>query len=309
MNFSSRASIALVSARAARGLDEDQQPLEVALRSIGAQVHVADWDDPEVDWASFDIALLRSTWDYTDRLPEFLAWVERASAQTKLMNPPSVVRWNTDKHYLAELARAAVPTVPSTFVEPGERAAQALDRFLARHDGAELVVKPAVGAGSRDTERHRRTERDVAVAHIQRLLDGSRSVLLQPYLDRVDQDGETALMFFAGRFSHAIRKGPLLPPGGAATSGLFAAEQITPRAPGADEMRVAEQVLAALPFKAPLYARVDLIRDVEGAPRLLELELTEPSLFFVHAAGSADRFASVVLQSYVPASPGAARQP
>jgi hypothetical protein len=128
------------------------------------------------------------------------------------------------------------------------------------------------------------------------LLDANRSVLLQPYLERVDRDGETALMFFEGRFSHAIRKGPLLPPGGTATAGLFAAETIAPRVPGAEEMRLAQKVVAAVPFGTPLYARVDLIRDDTGAPCLLELELSEPSLFFAHAAGSAETFTAAVLR-------------
>jgi O-ureido-D-serine cyclo-ligase len=122
--------------------------------------------------------------------------------------------------------------------------------------------------------------------------------LLQPYLDSVDRDGETALIYFAGHFSHAIRKGPLLPPGlaGSPAVGLFAAERITPRTPGADELGVADLVLAALPFKAPLYARIDLIRDAGGAPTLLEVELTEPSLFFAHATGAAERFTATVLE-------------
>jgi O-ureido-D-serine cyclo-ligase len=115
----------------------------------------------------------------------------------------------------------------------------------------------------------------------------------------VDRDGETALVFFAGQFSHAIRKGPLLPPGraGSPAIGLFAPEKITARAPGADEMGVADRVLSAIPFEAPLYARVDLIRDAAGAPVLLELELTEPSLFFAQAAGSAERFAAAALRA------------
>jgi hypothetical protein len=103
-------------------------------------------------------------------------------------------------------------------------------------------------------------------------------------------------MFFEGRFSHAIRKGPLLPPGGAPTTALFAAESIRPRVPGADEMRLAEKIIAAVPFGVPLYARIDLIRDDRGAPCVLELELTEPSLFFPHAAGSAEKFTAAVLR-------------
>ena len=286
--------VAVVTARAARGLDEDEPLLHLAFQQSGCEVQIAEWDDPRVDWGSFDVALLRSAWDYAERIGEFLAWIERASQVTRVLNPLQVVRWNTDKHYLADLAAAGAAVVPSTFIEPGEDAAATLRRFLEAHDQAELVVKPAVGAGSRDTQRHLRTELDAAVAHARRLLDTKRSVLVQPYLGRVDKEGETALMFFEGRFSHAIRKGPLLPPGGAATDSLFAAETITPRVPGADEMRLAEKVVSAVPFGTPLYARVDLIRDDSGAPCVLELEMTEPSLFFVHAAGSAERFAAAV---------------
>ena len=289
-------NIALVTARPARGLDEDEPPLHLALQKAGCNVQIVEWDNAKVDWASFDVALLRSAWDYAERVTEFLAWVERASKLTHVLNPLPLVRWNTDKHYIAQLAAAGIATVPSTFVEPGEDAGQAIGKFLERHHNAELVVKPAVGAGSRDAQRHRRAQTGPAVAHVKRLLDAKRSVLLQPYLERVDRDGETALMFFEGRFSHAIRKGPLLPPGGAATAGLFAAESITPRVPGADEMRLAEKIVAAVPFGIPLYARIDLIRDDHGAPCLLEVELTEPSLFFAHAAGSAAEFTAAVLR-------------
>jgi hypothetical protein len=215
------------------------------------------------------------------------------------LNPPEVVRWNTDKHYLAELARDAVPVVPSTFVEPGDHAANALNAFLAQHPGAaEFVVKPSVGAGSRDTQRHSRVQIEPAIAQAQRLLDAERSVLLQPYLDSVDRDGETSLIYFRGRFSHAIRKAALLPSGlqGSPAVGLFATERILPRNPGTDELRLAEQVLDSIPFATPLYARIDLIRDAAGAPTLLELELTEPSLFFAHAIGSAERFTAAVLE-------------
>jgi O-ureido-D-serine cyclo-ligase len=120
-------------------------------------------------------------------------------------------------------------------------------------------------------------------------------VLLQPYLDRVDEHGETALIFFDGKFSHAIRKGPLLRRGEGPTRALFAAEHITPRQPDAAELALAERTLAAIPFPQPLlYARVDLIHDANGSPCVLELELTEPSLFFAHAAGSAARFARAI---------------
>lgn len=288
--------IALVSVAAARPLDEDLAPLHEALRAAGADVVIVDWDDPAVDWGRFDLALLRSTWDYAERLPEFLDWATRVAACTQLCNPLAVLRWNTDKHYLAELERAGVAIVPSTFVEPGADAAAALDAFLAATDAAEFVVKPSVGAGSRDAQRHAREQRDAAVAHVARLLDARRSVLLQPYLARVDEHGETALIHFDGAYSHAIRKGPLLRCGDGPTDALFAAEDIRARTPDDAERALAAAVLTAVPFEAPLlYARVDLIRDGDGAPRLLELELAEPSLFFAHAPGSAERFASAVI--------------
>jgi hypothetical protein len=293
-----KARIALVSARAARGLDEDMPPLLAAFDEAGLDAALADWDDPGVDWTGFRVAILRSTWDYAERCAEFLAWADRTAKLTTLLNPPPVIRWNTDKHYLRDLARAGVPTVPTRFVEPGGHAARALEEFLGEGI-AEWVAKPAVGAGSRDAARYAAGEELAASDHIQRLLDAGRSVLLQPYLDQVDHHGETALMYFAGRFSHAIRKGPLLRRGDAPTDALFAAEQITPRVPSADELLVAERALAALPFTAPLYARVDLIPSADAGPCLLELELTEPSLFFTHAPAAAPRF--VDLCSRLPA--------
>jgi O-ureido-D-serine cyclo-ligase len=289
--------IALVTAAAARDLDDDLPPLAAALRAAGADVAIVDWDDAAIDWSQFDRALLRSTWDYTLRLPEFLRWIERTSTQTVLLNPAEVVRWNTDKHYLRDLQNAGVAIVPSAFVEPDDDAGAALTAFLRAHaDCAEFVVKPAIGAGSRDAQRYGRDEFDAALTHAQRLLDARRSVLLQPYLDRVDEHGETALIHFDGRFSHAIRKGPLLRRGEGPTRALFAAEHITARVPSAAERQLAERALAAIPFPQPLlYARVDLIHDADGAPRLLELELAEPSLFFAHAADSATRFAKAIL--------------
>ena len=295
-------NIALVTAAAARDQDEDLAPLADALRSQNIQVHIVDWDDASADWSAFDLTLLRSTWDYTMRFPEFLAWVRRAGERTLLLNPLPVIAWNTDKHYLAELAIAGVPVVPSTFVEPGEDAAKALERSLRAHTAAEFVVKPAIGAGSRDAQRYARAQVADAREHAQRLLDMQCSVLLQPYLDRVDEHGETALVFFAGVFSHAIRKGPLLRPGEGPTRALFALEHISPRTPTAEEMRVAERTLQAIPFEKPLlYARVDLLHADQGGntdaePRVLELELTEPSLFFAHAPGSAERFVEAILQ-------------
>ncbi|MGH8234022.1 MAG: ATP-grasp domain-containing protein [Rhodanobacteraceae bacterium] len=293
--------IALITARAARGADPDMPPLLAALRNASMGAHEVDWDDDAIDWSRFDLALLRSTWDYFERLPEFLAWTGRVAAQTLLLNPPDVIRWNTDKHYLAHLARSGVPVVPSTFVDPGDDAAAAVAALLESHpDTGDVVIKPAVGAGSRDAQRHVRANHDAIVAHVQRLLDAGRSVLMQPYLDSVDEHGETALLFFDGEFSHSIRKGPLLKRNVGPTTGLFAKETITARSPSPAEMDVAQRALAAIPFVKPLlYARADLIRDDDGSPRLLELELVEPSVFVEYAQGAAGRFAQDIAQRTV----------
>jgi hypothetical protein len=291
-----RPRVALVSARAARGLDEDLPPLIAALDAAGAEATVADWDDPQIDWAAFRLALLRSAWDYPERLGEFLAWAERTAKLTTLLNPPAVLRWNTDKHYLRELAGAGVPVVPTRFIEPAEHGPRVLERFLREQDTAEWVVKPAVGAGSRDAARYIRGDDRAASEHIERLLAAGRSVMLQPYLDQIDVHGETALIYFAGRFSHAVRKGPLLQASASPTAALFAAEQITPRIPAAQELQVGDGALAVLPFATPLYARVDLIRFEGGKPCLLELELTEPSLFLAQTPATADRFARLCIE-------------
>lgn len=292
--------IALVTAIAALGQDQDLLPLRQACADLGLAADIRAWDDPSVAWGRYDAVLLRSPWDYTQRLDELLDWCARVDAATRLLNPLAVVRWNSDKHYLADLAARGVPVVPSAFVEPDADPLPALQEFLAAHaECEEFVVKPAVSAGSRDTQRYARSQEFAAANHVARLLDDGRSVLLQPYLASVDRDGETALIHVNGVFSHAIRKGAMLHRDEALN--LRATERIAAREPGEDELTAALHALSAagarLDLEDPLlYARVDLIRDGDGRPRLLELELCEPSLFFEHAPGSAARFAEALAE-------------
>ena len=297
--------VALVTAREALALDEDLPPLKDALVALGAEVTMPVWDDAAVDWARFDIAVLRSTWDYAERIGEFLAWAERCARLTRLANPLATVRWNTDKRYLVELARAGVPVVPTRFVAPEADAATELEHFIngdegaltlgATHGLADFVVKPVVGAGTRDVARYSRADSAPARAHLARLLGAGRHAMLQPYLDRVDEHGETAVIFFAGALSHSVHKGPLLKPGAGPVSSLFAPEAITPLDIDQTERKVALAALRAIPFEVPLYARVDLIRAEDDTPTVLELELTEPSIFFAHAPGSAHRLATAII--------------
>ena len=229
--------IALISARAARAQDADLPLLEAALRALGLGVAIVDWDDAEIDWSRFALAMIRSTWDYSVRLSEFLNWLDRAALATRILNPPDVIRWNLDKHYLGELQRAGVPTVPTAYVEPGDDAGKVLDSFLQVHAAAELIIKPAVGSGARDAQRHPRAAVAEMCAHLSRLLAGKRSALLQPYLERIDEQGETALIYINGEFSHAVGKTAVLSRGHAPTRALFAPEEIVARTPGSRRAR------------------------------------------------------------------------
>jgi glutathione synthase/RimK-type ligase-like ATP-grasp enzyme len=282
--------IALVTATAARHLDEDLPPLVAALDALGRSVSVVVWDDPSVDWSTFDAAVVRSTWDYVPRRDEFLAWATAVADRTLLLNPPAVLTWSSDKHYLADLARAGVPITPTTFVEPGS------DLDEGAWPAGEVVVKPAVSAGSADTARHgsdpagRRDARD----HVAALVAAGRCALVQPYLADVDRDGETALVYLDGVFSHAIRKGPILSGTTAFVEGLYAAEDITARTPSSQELALGDRVLGLVPGGAPLYVRVDVVPGADG-PVVLEVEACEPSLFFAHGPGSAERFATALL--------------
>lgn len=280
--------IALVTAAAARTHDADLGPTAAALAARGLSTRLVDWDDPEFDWGSVGVALVRSPWDYTRRLPEYLEWIERAGSATTLVNPPAVLRWCADKHYLVELATLGAPVIPTSLLHPGDR--------VVLPEAGEVVVKPAVSAGSRDTERHGPERRDAARAHAERLLAAGRDVVIQPYLSRVEQRGETAVICFDGEPSHAIRKGPILVDGVRRTvDDLYAVEDISARVASDAELAVARAVLAVLPFDGPpTYVRIDLIEDDAGRPLVLEVEANEPSLFLAEAPGAADRYAAAV---------------
>ncbi|SEH81471.1 Glutathione synthase/RimK-type ligase, ATP-grasp superfamily [Mycolicibacterium rutilum] len=251
--------------------DGDDAGLVAALAGRGLHARWLSWDDPAT--LDADLVILRATWDYIERLDEFLGWTRRVR---HLLNPALVVSWNTDKRYLADLAAAGVPTIPSRFFAPGER--------VRLPDSDEVVVKPSVGAGSVDTLRF--SDRDDAREHAARLQDAGRTVLVQPYDERV-QDGETALVFLAGAQSHAFTKGPILRAPGEAPqfdeSGTYAQEQLAAADPDFELWDVGHAALAAaaahlgMQPEEFLYARVDIIGG-RADPRVLEVELVEPSL-------------------------------
>lgn len=283
------ARVALVTCAELPDLDADDQSLIPALAATGVTAVPAVWDDPAVDWSAFDLAVVRNTWDYPKRRAEFTAW---ATSVPHLANPPAVIAWNTDKRYLRELADAGIPIVPTTWIDPADGIPDQLGA-----GAAEIVVKPAVSVGSVDTGRYLLpAQADLAAAHIARLQAAGRTVMVQPYLADVDTAGETALLFIGGVFSHAIRKGPILTGPDEGVTTLYQEESITPRTPSPAEHALAARVLAALPFDPAslLYARIDLLPAPSGDPVVIEVELTEPSLFLTTADGAADRLAAAV---------------
>ncbi len=290
--------LALVTARDAWVTDDDAEPLVAALAERGVAAEAVVWDDEDVDWSRYDGAVLRSPWDYTERVEQFLAWADRVGAVIPLWNPSTILRWNTDKHYLGDLARAGLSVVPTTFLDAADPLA---DPASALPSAGRYVVKPTISSGSRDTARYDQDQRGDALAHVIRLLAKGRDVMVQPYVDSVEERGETGMLFFGGEFSHAFRKGALLTGGAAVVDGLYAREDIEPRTPRDDELALAEAVLDETARRTgggrPLYARVDVLRGDHGAPMLLELELTEPSYFLATDAEAPARAAAAYVRA------------
>jgi len=221
--------------------------------------------------------VVRSTWDYVSRREEFLAWAEGVP---RLANPAAVLRWNTDKRYLARLADAGVPVVPTTYVTGG---------FVP--PAGEYVVKPTISAGADETARYGPADEAAARVHVDRLLRAGREVMVQPYLASVETEQETSVLYVDGAYSHGARKGRVLTGTGALSPDDW---DIGAREPSAAERALADRVLAEVDGPL-LYARVDLLRGPDG-PVLLEVELTEPFLFLGLAEGAADRFAGAILK-------------
>ena len=280
-----RPRVALATASFLPELDEDGPELLRALEAAGLDATVAVWNDETVSWAAFDLVVVRTTWDYFDQREEFLAW---AAAVPRLLNPSRVLEWNTDKSYLRRLADAGIPTVPTTWLEPG-------DAFTVPDQP--FVVKPRISAGARDTAAYPAGSTR-AVDHVRSLLDAGRPVMVQPYVREVDSDGETSLLVFDGELSHAARKGAILELGRPVDNTIDSRSFVTPRLPSDHEVALARQVVeVAQSWGDPLlYARVDLL----PGPVLIELEVTEPSLFLRHAPGSAQRFAAAVARAAGP---------
>lgn len=260
-----------MSAREARGQDEDEPLALAALAKAGVETEVVCWDDPEVDWSRFDRAVLRSTWDYHRHLDAFLTWLDEVDGLTELVNPLALVRWSLDKHYLADLEGAGVPITPTVYIAPGEQSV---------FPEGDFVVKPAVGAGSQEAASYGADQQGVALAHIAALHAAGKVALVQPHLGSVATEGEWPMVFFDGVFSHCANKHVDLPRA-RTLGGLFAPESTRAHRAEAAQIDVARAAVEVVRSRlgTPTYARIDLVRDDAGQFCVMEVELVEPSLF------------------------------
>jgi len=284
--------VALVTYAGLPDLDPDDRPLVPALAARGLRAAPVVWDDPSFDWTRSRLALVRSPWDYYRRHGEFLAWARATASATRLVNPLTVLEWNLDKRYLLQLAGAGLPVIPTLHLERGlevELAARLAERGWQR-----AVVKPAVSADSWETIVLAPGEVARGQEHLDRLLP-ERAMLVQPFLDSVETTGERCLVFVEGEFSHSVRKNALTH--GGRWAGL---PEGTAAAAEPDEIAVARRILDTAcrlgGFAPPLYARVDLARDREDRPLLLELELAEPTLFLTTHAPGLERLADAIVR-------------
>ena len=271
--------------------DADAERLIPALAERGIEAELVAWSAEGTDWDAYELVMISSTWDYHERLDEFLGWLRRTGETTRVVNPPSLIEWNVDKAYLRELAEAGVPIVPTVWVD--SESAGAAVREAVERGWEELVVKPTVDLGAARLTRTDLLGARRAMAAIE------GAAMVQPFLDSLTEEGELSLVYLGGELSHTIRKRP-------AEGDFRVQEQYGGRyeaaEPGAeaDEIGIAamELVRARLGGQAPLYGRVDLVRDPDGALCVAELELTEPSLF-LHVVGEAEtaRLAELIAEA------------
>lgn len=266
--------VVLASCAALPEPDDDMPPLLAALQEAGLTAQTLPWDG--APWPPARRVLLRSTWNYARRPADFARWVDGLG--DRVWNSARLVRWNMHKGYLLELGAAGVPVVPTEHVREGSLAA-----VRARRGWQDVIVKPAIGAGSWQTYRCT-VGGDEALASV--LATGE--ALVQPYQAAVEGYGERALVWVGG-VTHAVRKTRRL---------AGDVEEVSAAVPvSAAEAALAEQALeVARRYGDPVYARIDVVPDQDGAPRVMELELIEPSLFFAQGPEALRRLVAALVQ-------------
>ena len=250
--------------------------------------HIVSWDDPAVDWHSFELSILRSCWDYHLRYDEFLEWLGRLEAgEASVMNPIQLVRWNSDKKYLLELNSNGIPTIPTHYLP--QHSSEALEEVLITCNWNDVIVKPSISASAYRTHRVKRDSIASFENEFGEMVSKS-GILIQPFLREIQSDGELSLIYFGREFSHAVRKKP--------KHGDYRSQEIH----GGDTFpeKITERHLSAANrvmdyIKGDfLYARVDLI-ETDGSLLLSELELIEPSLYFTFDENASVKFVAQIV--------------
>jgi glutathione synthase/RimK-type ligase-like ATP-grasp enzyme len=263
--------------------------LETALRRRGAVVHTPRWNDPDVDWSRYELAVVRTAWDYPADRDGFVAWAAEAASQTSLWNPADVLRWNTHKSYLLELEDRGAPVIPTAWLARGDRIE--LADLLARRGWERAVVKPAVGGGAVGLARIEEGGDAAGQRHLDELL-AAGDAMVQPYLPSIETVGELSVIVIDGEVTHGVRKLP--------RSGEYRVQEEFGGHMLAEDLDRDTRELVAWLLEAVgaelLYARIDLLEDEVGSVQLVELEVTEPDLFLDAAPGAADRLADAILR-------------
>lgn len=279
-------NVSLVSCDNLPGWEVDDTPLIQSLESEGATVHRPSWTS-DIDWNQFDISIIRTTWDYHSRIGDFLSWSNRVP---RLFNDADTVKWNTHKSYLQELEQHGTKIAPTVWI-PKNISVNA--REIMEQLGVDRgFIKPQVGACASDTLRFTIDEIQVAQSFFEEQVH--QDMMVQPYLESVETEGELTAIFIDGEFTHGVQKIPVK--GDYRVQDDFGASDTSYEFTG-DEIGHMKKTLHAVPHHDNLlYARFDYLRDDDGHLVLNELELVEPSLFFRHCQESAMLFAKAIIK-------------
>jgi glutathione synthase/RimK-type ligase-like ATP-grasp enzyme len=262
-------------------LDEDH--LEKAIQTYDeVEGEYVPWS-ADVDWSSFEMAVIRTTWDYTKKTKAFLESLEKiCESGCKLQNPYDLVVWNTDKVYLRDLSQKGVSVVESLYFDE--------DDFLERAKSFncdKFIVKPRIGASSEGISFSSYED----LKALKEKHKGLNTHFLQPFIEEI-HSGERSYFYFNGEFKYAIKKTP--------KEGDFRVQEeyggiITVHSPDTEELKEAEKAVLSVKEHDPLYLRVDAVVTKSGQWKLMELEAIEPSMFFRVVDGAAESFAASIV--------------
>ncbi|SNC76403.1 glutathione synthetase, ATP-grasp domain [Hymenobacter gelipurpurascens] len=268
---------------AAPNVEDEDSLLTRYLREQGHSVEPRVWTNPAVDWLRYDVVVVKSPWDYFDRIEEFYQWLERMEKLgVRMLNPVKTIRWNANKKYLLEMERAGVAIVPTHWLDKGSEVV--IEELFEKLGSTQLVVKPAVSGGAKNTFTLTQQESAIRQPQLAELLQ-HEDFLVQPFQPQIQEEGEWSLIYLGGKFSHCVLKTP--------KSGDFRVQHylgggIEPREAPAHLRQAADAIVEQFAADC-LYARVDGV-DANGTLLLMELELIEPFLYLASSEGSLARY-------------------